>query len=275
MIRSRLALRQKSYWFPIALSMVLAQSDVLSQSNDVGKPPEFEVSSVRPADPRGTGGIGLYTYPGGRIVASQCTVVILLMEALKIQAFQIIGGPRWIKDARFDIEAKPPVSSASSQSNPSSFKSPPNEEQRQMLQALLLDRFELRFHRVASLGRVYLLERTDKHLKLQPPKDKNAFSWAGAPEGGAVGHGTGLAGKNISMPQLAARLSDVVGCPVLDRTGLPGTFDFEYSTGDNDREVDATATVISSLRYLGLRLKAARGPVEGIVIDHVEKPSAN
>jgi uncharacterized protein (TIGR03435 family) len=144
-----------------------------------------------------------------------------------------------------------------------------------MLQSLLIDRFQLRFHRESKQEPGYVLEKTGKPLKLQPPEDKDALSWAGSPEGGAVAFGTGLAGKNISMAQLAIRLSGIVGRPVVNQTGLEGAFDFESRTGDDDPNADDTATVMSSLKQLGLRLRSAKEPMEVIVIDHIERPSEN
>jgi uncharacterized protein (TIGR03435 family) len=199
----------------------------------------------------------------------------LILEAFHVQGFQVEGGPNWISEARFDIEAKPPVSSLSGKSNPVSFKDPPSDEQRQMLQALLIDRFQLKFHRELRQGSIYTLERGDKPLKLEPPKDKDAYSWAGGIEGGAVTHGTGLAGTNISMSQLAVRLSGFLGRPVLDQTGLQGSFDFKYDTGNEDPDASPTASIFTSLRAIGLDLKLAKGPVESIIIDSAGKPSAN
>jgi uncharacterized protein (TIGR03435 family) len=262
---------------PIVLSQAPAPQAAAGTSTPETAPklPEFEVASVKPSNPNAQGAIGLFTYPGGRVVASNCTLPYLISETFHVQGFQVAGGPNWMSEARFDIEAKPPVSSLSGKSNPASFKDPPSDEQRQMLQALLIDRFQLKFHRELRQGSVYILRRGDKPLKLENPKDKNAYSWAGSIEGGDVTHGTGLAGINISMSQLAVRLSGSLGRPVLDQTGLQGSFDFNYETGNDDSDASPTASIFTSLRAIGLDLKPAKGPVEFIIIDSVEKPSAN
>ena len=144
-----------------------------------------------------------------------------------------------------------------------------------MLLALLIERFGLRFHREMRQGLVYVLERSGKRLLLKTPLDPTLPSWAGAPQGGALGWGTGLKGLNITMTELAVRISGWVERPVMDQTGLKGAFDFEYKTGDDDPSAEALATIITSLDPLGLRLKAAKGPVETVVIDKVEMPAAN
>jgi uncharacterized protein (TIGR03435 family) len=236
----------------------------------------FEVASVKPAS-AGAAPAGLFTYPGGRIIASQCTLDYLIMEAFNVEAFQVSGGPRWMHEDRYDIEAKPPASSKSSKANPLSFKSPPNEEQREMLQALLADRFQFRYHRENREGPVFLLLKSDKALRLQDARDKDAYSWAGINSGGGF-NGEGIAGINISMAQLATRLSGYLRRPVLDQTGLAGSFDFKFEyderLSDNARS-DITSSILASLQGIGLRLESAKGPVETIVVDHAEKPSEN
>ncbi len=114
----------------------------------------FEVASVKPstADERV---IGLFTYTGGRITATNYTLQMLIEEAYSVQTFQVSGGSRWIREDRYSIVAKPPASSKSSKSMPPSPKAPPNEEQLSMLQTLLADRFHLQFHRETKEGPVY------------------------------------------------------------------------------------------------------------------------
>jgi uncharacterized protein (TIGR03435 family) len=78
------------------------------------------------------------------------------------------------------------------------------------------------------------------------------------------------------MALFAERLGEMqLGRPVLDRTGLQGEFDFkvEYATNDNP---DVGASIFTAVQdQLGLKLEATKGPLEMLVIDHAEKPSAN
>ena len=80
--------------------------------------PSFEVASVKPAGPPAGQHTGIFNYPGGRISVSQLTLEMLMSEAFRVEAFQISGGPGWIRKDRYDIEAKPPASSKSSMSRP-------------------------------------------------------------------------------------------------------------------------------------------------------------
>jgi uncharacterized protein (TIGR03435 family) len=245
-------------------------SVVIASAALFGQTPAFEVVSIKPAQ---GGAIGLFTYPGGRIIANSMTLELLMEEAFDVQPFQLSGGPAWMRKDRYQIEAKPPASSMLSKANPSP-PDRPNEEQRQMLQALLADRFQLKIHREAKDGAIYLLVKGNKALKLQAPKNKDEAPWAGGLGGGNIS-GDGLAGKNISMPQLAKRLSTFMGRPVIDKTSLEGSFDFLYEQVSDDPHPDVAAWIITSVQELGLKLEASRVPVETIIVDHLERPSSN
>jgi uncharacterized protein (TIGR03435 family) len=233
----------------------------------------FEVASVKPAGPE-TRSFALWTYPGGRVVAQNQTLLDLVREAYGVEEFQVSGGPAWARQILYNIDARPPADSQSSHSSPSNNKMPMNSEQRQMLQTLLAERFQLQVHRETRQGPVYGLVKSNKPLKLSPAKDPNEYPWAGSPEGGAMG-GTGLAGTNISMPQLAERLSGYLGRPVLDETRIEGAFDFVAAHPADNTNPDVGASVIRAIEELGLKLESGKGPTETIVIDRAEKPAAN
>jgi uncharacterized protein (TIGR03435 family) len=258
-------------------SALLLVSAIATASADCQTTPPlaFEVATVKPANPNGSI-IGIFTYPGGKIQATQFTLKMLVQEAFKAGPDQIAGGPAWFNSDRFDIVAKPSDDSAAAKLNPASPKTPLNDDQRQMLQTLLADRFNLKFHRASKEGPVYVLTRGDKPLKLDATKDPQELPWMGGIEGGAISWPTGIAGKNISMPQLATRLIRYMGTPVLDQTNITGSFDFSSPTGESaESDTPIRVAIIESLRDIGLKLTAAKGPVETLVIDHAEKPSAN
>jgi uncharacterized protein (TIGR03435 family) len=236
--------------------------------------PAFEVASVKPSGPNQRLVNGLFTYPGGRITAGGCKLEYLIMEAFDIEPFQISGGPPWVRQDRYDIEAKPPASSTSSQATPSSPKMPPNPEQRQMLQSLLRERFHLKYRREAKEGSVYFLIKTGKKLKLEEPKQKDAYPWVGSVAGAAI-NGDGLAGINASMPLLAMRLSRYLERPVIDRTELEGSFDFKFEYHTDDARPDLISSILTSVEGLGLKLETGRGPIETLVIESAERPAAN
>ena len=261
--------------FAVALALVGAPQ-IRAQSAPTANvaSPSFEVASIKLSKTARGFVVGFFTYPGGKIIASACTLKYLMMEAFDVRSYQVTGGPGWINDDRYDIIAIPPASSRSSKLNPPYPKVPPNAEQRQMLQMLLEDRFQLRFHRVSKEGPVYVLVRGNRDLKLQDAENKDDFPWAGSIGGGAI-MGDGIAGKNISMPQLSARLSGYLDRPVVDQTGLKGSYDFKYEYSTDESTFDVVSCIFASVQGIGLKLKAAKGPVETIIIDHVERPSEN
>jgi uncharacterized protein (TIGR03435 family) len=274
--RNRNYLLLAGVWMALAAPTGIAQDSAAqaaaSNPSLVAVPsklPEFEVATIKPASPKDVVS-GLFTYPGGRIICVQCTLHYLMMEAFDVQKWQITGSSGWIDNAQYDIEAKPPESSQAIKLNLNdpSHKTPPTPEQRQMLQSLLIDRFQLKFHYGPKQGPVYFLARGNKQIMLRSPKDPEAFHWAGIVDGG-------VSGKNISMPELAARLSGFLMRPVLDQTELMGSFDFEYQISDADPNTDVTDVIFTSMREIGLKLSTGRGSVETLVIDHVEKPSEN
>jgi len=264
-------------WFACVAANVCAQgtSAPVKAQEPAPSLPQFEAASIRPSNGNELNGYRIY--PGGRVEGKGCRLQFLLMLAFNVERFQVVGGPGWTDiggaGEGFDIQAVPPADSASIHLNPAFAKDPPTDEERRMLLALLLDRFQLKFHIESSEGQVYLLQRGKGDLKLLPPKDKTAYPWAGPISGGWVTGG--IHGQNISMAQLAEYLSRRTERPVLDQTGLQGSFDFEYRNNDEQNDADITGFLLTAMKAIGLELKSSKAPVETVVIDHVEKPSPN
>jgi uncharacterized protein (TIGR03435 family) len=256
----------------VALAVATLAPLLYSQTSDAA--PAFEVVSVKPSTTSGRYGIGIFPFPGGHVEASYCTADYLIQQAFYIQPFQVSGAPRWTREDRFDLQAKPPASSSSSKSNPTSFKSPLNAEQRQMLQAALADRFQLQYHWETKEGPIYLLVRTSKQPNLTPAKNKDDYPWAGSVAGGPP-FSDGIRGMNETMAQLAERISPILDRPVIDRTGIEGSFDFQFRYRGDEPNPDIGAVIVTSVQGLGLKLETSRGPVKVLVIDRVEHPSAN
>jgi uncharacterized protein (TIGR03435 family) len=253
----------------IAFSILAA---VLASAQPPGAP-AFEVASVKHTDPSVRMGITLFTYPGGRVRFINSPLLYIVQQAFDEQKIIFPNAPAWVNDDAFDIDARPPADSKSSKSNPTNIKLPPNEEQREMLQTLLAERFGLTFHSETKEDSVYLLTR-GKTLKLQESTDPNVYPWAGSAGGGAFS-GDGIAGTNITMSQLAKRLTPILGRPVIDGTALTGAFDFKYSYASGSDRPDEIASLIASLDAIGLKLESSKAPVPSIVIDRVEKPEEN
>jgi uncharacterized protein (TIGR03435 family) len=275
-----------------AMGLALAASMAVSQASPAtadaqaqpgssdAKLPEFATAIVRPSSPN-RGHMGLLTYTGGRINAGHRTLRMLAAIAFNVQDFQVKGGPEWADNDQFDIEARPPESSPAASYVTDNAKLPPTGELRQMLLALLIDRFQLQFHRETREGQIYLLERGPKELKLTAPRDPNTFPWFGNVwERGMITDTRGIAGQNISMPLLAERLAPYLYCPVVDRTGIEGSFDFRFENYEDEAlyasHQDAiVASILDSFLGIGLKLTRSRGPIDIIVIDGAQLPATD
>ena len=260
-------------WVPSFCQSQAEGAFLTHQQTDPAVAPSFEVATIKPANPNG-GPMGTYTYPGGKIFVGQSTLRMLVQTAFNLQAFQVSGGPAWAGNDAYDIVAVPSDSSASRQSRPVSRNAPLNDEQRKMLQTLLIDRFGLKFHREAKEGPVYILSRSNKKLQMEDSKDKDGLPYLlSLLKAGGVADGS-MVGNNISMSLLATRLSKYLERPVIDQTGLKGSFDFDLPASDPSNH-DVAAAIIDSLSRLGLKLKAGKGTLETIVIDSASKPTPN
>ena len=238
----------------------------------------FEVATIKPIDPRGGAMVGANVYPGGRVLITGEPLKNLIQIAFDLSWWQISGGEEWVSKDIYDLEAKPFESARSSITNLRySLFAIDDVHLRQMLQALLIDRFQLKFHRETKTGSVFLLERSGKPLQLHPTDAVSAeHPYSGS---GSIGWAGSWNLSNTTMPQLAKVASDFeFHCPVFDKTGLNGTFNFRSRTSQNQAELEGDGDVNSFVAFVkeaGLQLKSTKGPVDTFVIDHAEEPSPN
>jgi uncharacterized protein (TIGR03435 family) len=229
---------------------------------------QFEVASLKPGQPGAEIG-GIHPARGGRrYLAANAPLKMMLTAAYRIRADQVSGGPGWLDTELFDLNAEA--------EQPSSI-----EELHIMLRNLLKERFKLRMHSETRDRPVYALSTVKTGVKMKP----HEIASAGDPTIDRPGVGK-LAAKSTPMDYFAFGLSMILDRPVLDRTGLKGGYDFDLSwTPDlppgfpeggliNGEPVDTSGpTIFAAMeKQLGLRLEAQKGPVEILVIDHVEKP---
>ena len=213
------------------------------------------------------------TYPGGRLVCKGCDLHFLVAQAFDVRYFQVSGGPSWRDDQRFDIDAKPPSTAASSHLMPDDPRVPPSEEQRQMLRSLLIERFRLKYHRESGEAAIYLLKRGDSALHLRSPKNPQAFPFLAIYPKKTTGDS--IAGVNESMVDLAKALCSYFDRLVIDRTGISGSFDFSCLNRSEDPQQDPQTLLPICLREIGLKLEAGKGPTEKIVIEAAGQPIPN
>jgi uncharacterized protein (TIGR03435 family) len=240
--------------------------------------PQFEVATIKPVGPDGPHMVGVHVYPGGRLVIETLSLKALIQAAFDLSYWQLSGGSDWMDKNFYDVQAEVPKAPQSDLIAPEyALYTLKNKQIRLMLQALLIDRFQLKFHRDTKTGTVFDLEKSSKPLKLRPAK---ATTY---PSGDiSAVSGRGVSAHNTSMPQLAKFLgSYVLHCPVQDQTGLEGSFDFESKSIQTDSDIqnpdpaNLNSSFLAMVKEVGLELKSSKGPVETFVIDHADPPSPN
>ena len=252
----------------------------------------FEVASIKPnksADPGGSFG----GRPGGQLIVTNYTLRNIVRNAYGLQNFQIVGGPDWFDLDRFDIVAK-----AAGDASPAQMI--------QMVRTLLADRFKMAVHTETRELPIYALvmARDDRRPgpQLRPAAvDCAALAAArgrGAPPpaptppgerpmcGMRTVPGRMMAG-GYALPDVARNLAPFTGRMVVDKTGLAGTFDLDLTwTPDQIPQgplppgvapIDPNGPSIFTAvqEQLGLKLDSQRGPVDVLVIDRAERPTAD
>jgi uncharacterized protein (TIGR03435 family) len=225
-------------------------------------PLAFEVASVKPIAPPIPSGGGPWIVTHGRFRAETGYVRGVISWAYNLLPAQVNGGPDWVdrEPYYFDARAEDP------EAGPKQIQT--------MLQTLLAERFKLVVHREKQQGQVYTLVVGKNGSKLQDAKDgrKNYINWTGA------GHVTFT--ENSTLLGLISILGSSLGAPVFDETGLKGSYNFSLDFTDprdpRPRQADSPPDLFTAVEeQLGLRLQAAKKPVEVLVIDHIDRPSAN
>jgi uncharacterized protein (TIGR03435 family) len=214
-----------------------------------------------------------------------------------------VSGPDWLTSARFDVAAKLPAGAT-------------REQIPGMVQALLADRFKMTLHRESKESSVYALVVAKGGMKMKespldpdtddsPGKANVDVSVTPRQDGATISLGKGasisfegmrVVAKKVTMPYLADSLARFVDRPVVDMTGLTGTYDgiIPYNLDDvralilssappgtplPPRQADVGETNVSlmdSLATLGLKMEPRKAPLDILIIDHVEKtPTAN
>jgi uncharacterized protein (TIGR03435 family) len=247
---------------------------LLAAMGALSEQPRFEVASIKSNPPGGVSTGMVLFLPGGRLSAQQVLLRFFIQNAYDVRPFQILGAPDWINSAGYDIEAK-----AEENSNP--------DQMRLMMQSLLEDRFKMKVHRETRDLPVYELAAAKSGLKLPEPKEDSCASPCGRAvvRIGRTG-GVQIRGGKIGMSELTRILTNLLGRTVIDKTGFTGIFDVQLGFALDDAlaglphppgpaEETSQPSVFVAVGELGLKLESAKGPVEMLVIDHVEKPSAN
>jgi uncharacterized protein (TIGR03435 family) len=272
-------------WQIIALAVVLLGgefwvTEALAQSQAAEPSPSLEVASVRKHTWQ-EGGHPRFTVSGSRVTVVTLDAYDLILEAWSLKDYQLYGAPDWMGGGSnlsdivarekgidfYDISAKAEGDAALTR-----------DQARLILQAVLADRFQLKVHREMKDLPVYALNigKNGPKMKESPPDAKFAAGFELRPF-------ARMTDRKTTMTQFAGFLSVYAGRPVVNRTGLTGSYDFtlewnldeirEGEPGGADTTRPSIFTAVQN--QLGLKLEPSRAPVEVLVIDHAEKPLEN
>lgn len=240
--------------------------------------PEFAVATIKPSDPARPG--KLFTVRGQDVVTINTTLADLITMAFDLHPKQLSGGPSWMESDKYDVTGRPSVPGQ-----------PSVAQLKIMMQKMVKDRFQLKFHNEKKELPVYTINVLKSGAKLAAsqaaPGSLPGLFFGGAGPAGGVAFNV----RNATLAEVAQTIqTSVLDKPVVDQTGLTGKYDFTLkftpdasqmtgfgqrppATADNP---DAPPDLFTAIQQqLGLKLESTKAPVEVMVIDHVEKPSAN
>lgn len=197
------------------------------------------------------------TLSGPRAIVTGATLASLIAFAYDLKPYEIGEGgwPAW-KSEQFDISAKAAVDGELTR-----------DQFRLLFQTLLVDRFKLKFHRETKQVSGYLLTvgRNGSRMKAAIPDETSGMSLVSPHKD------VSMIVSNWTMEQLTRQLTVMFGEPVLDDTGLTGSYDYQLNWGEDNSQYGALLTAIQD--QLGLKLQAHKGPIQVLVVDGVVKPS--
>jgi uncharacterized protein (TIGR03435 family) len=247
-----------------ACLLALLPSAALGQS--AHPPRKFEVAAIKTLDPP-YHRLFDYSASGTRLTLEGYAPIHLIMEAYNLKAYQVSFGPAASPPdyTYYFIEAKAEGDSV-----------PTRDEFRRMLQTLLAERFSLKVHRDKKDMDVYALVvgRTGPKFKESAP-DADPIAYHGV-----NGRNQTVTAARYTMEQLADSVGNVNGRPIVDRTGLTGTYNIKMEATpefriDNNPQPEDISIFAAVQDQLGLKLEPQKAPIDILVVDHIEKPSAN
>jgi uncharacterized protein (TIGR03435 family) len=258
----------------VVVVLMLSSCGMLAQV-PAGRPKfdAFEVATVKPVDAGVQAGRMFKMDGPKRWSATNFTLKALLALAYDLNPKTISGGPGWMEEQHFVIEAVTPGDVR-----------PTRMEQMQMLRALLVERFELKFHRVDKEFAIYELTVAKGGAKLKT---------AGKPEeppqivGVVYPDRVEVPARSVSMDDFVAMLQRAtLDKSTVNKTGLTGKYDFDLKFAQDETvyggelpkapEDSQSPPLFTAVQeQLGLKLEATRGMVSAMVVDGAVRPRAD
>jgi uncharacterized protein (TIGR03435 family) len=242
----------------------------------------YDVATIKLSDPNARGS-SAGSRPNGGFYSKNQPLKSAICDAYDMPFIRCMGGPAWLGSDQYDIEAKPDSATTEQLLKLSWKQREPLQER--MMQALLADRLKLKVHLETREMSIFALVLAKGGLKMHEAQAGDTYANGlkrgdGKPLGRqsfTMGMGN-MTAQGILMDTLADNLGNMTGHLVENKTGLTGVYDFtlEYSEYDPPKPDSAAPSIYTAIEeQLGLKLESAKGPVQVLVIDHVERPSEN
>lgn len=261
------------------LALVLIPAALTQTTN---RKPGFEAATIKPTGPNPDG--SRYNTDPGRMDAQNWTLKSYILLAYSLRPYQLTGISGWMDSDRFDIAAKLEDmgdEGLPGKDDPRARRKAEGDRIRIALQALLAERFHLKFHRENKAVTGYAMSVAKGGFKPAPVEGGS---------GPSMNYGGGhLTAKRASMERMAVFLESELNQPVADLTQFPGFFDFTLDWTPDDMRARSsadsvyvasdpakTASIFTALQeQLGLKLEPKKVQVEILVVDSAERPSQN
>jgi bla regulator protein BlaR1 len=267
-------------WMAFAIPSCIAQASVGGTRDKAFDPcaatagAKFDVVSIKPSKARSG---GWHSDADGDLVSLSGTTKGLIEYAFGLRDFQITGGGDWVSSDTFDITAKFDVPG---ERTDAVDREAVSDRWKERYMSMLSERFDFRCHITTSQLPVYDLVRAKGDAKLKP-------TTAGTNEDSLQGHGDAqgmhIAARGVASGDIVMWLVQSLDRTVVDKTGLTDRYDFTLDWSNHRQAERNSQDGVPSLpelptaleEQLGLKLVPSKGPVPVLVIDHIEKPSAN
>lgn len=285
-----------------AAALLLLDSAIFAQTATTTNLPKFDVVSIKPHKDEGLSRIGIrfQMTPDG-VLFNGGSPDMLLHFAFDVPRDRLLDEPEWVKSSRFDIEAKVAPEDAPS------LEKLTRQQRWAMMIPVLEDRCQLKFHHESRELPVYTLMVASGGPKLTGanPADSDASKPGSAGEAQPArspmmmsisSKGMTIQGRDATIDSLIEMLSQQIGTTVVDNTGFTGKYNFTLSwmpdedwwqlmgipipgpppeSGGQSQQPTGPSIFTALKEQLGLKLEMHKKPVDVIVIDHMEEPSAN
>jgi uncharacterized protein (TIGR03435 family) len=240
----------------------------------------FDIASIRETEGVNAGGlkVGVKSPAHSSVFEATNFNIKGLIQIAYGFDIPLSGGPDWITDRYYNINAKSDAAVDAQMAKLTDAQS--RLEKQHMIKVLLAERFNFKFHMETKESSVFALSVAKGGLKLQPvkfdpdhpPVNNNEVQGRGGAQG------LELSSSSYSITAMSAMLSTQLEAPVVDRTGLTGFYSFtlqigrDWSAGNPQSWPDLFTAV---QEQMGLKLERTRLAVPVLIIDHIDKPSAN